>query len=129
LASNEVNYCFIPEVHFDLEGAHGFLPHLEKRLYAASHAVIVVAEGAGQEYFDEPKLTDVSGNIKYGDIGLLLNNTISEYCKQRNIPVTIKYIDTSYLVRSIPASSDDAVYCIMLSQNAVHGAMAGKTVL
>jgi len=127
LASNEVNYCFIPEVHFDLEGAHGFLPHLEKRLYTASHAVIVVAEGAGQEYFDEPQQIDSSGNVKYGDIGLLLKDAITAYCKQNNIPVTIKYIDTSYLVRSIPASSDDAVYCIMLAQNAVHGAMAGKT--
>lgn len=127
LASNEVNYCLIPEVHFDLDGPYGFLPHLEKRLHVASHAVIVVSEGAGQEYFTGPKERDASGNIKYGDIGLLLKDKISEYCKHRNIPVTIKYIDTSYLVRSIPASSDDAVYCIMLAQNAVHGAMAGKT--
>ncbi|HQQ50341.1 MAG TPA: ATP-dependent 6-phosphofructokinase, partial [Spirochaetota bacterium] len=87
----------------------------------------VVAEGAGQEYFDEPQQIDSSGNVKYSDIGLLLKDAITAYCKQKNIPVTIKYIDTSYLVRSIPASSDDAVYCIMLAQNAVHGAMAGKT--
>jgi len=127
LASNEVNYCLVPEVHFDLDGPYGFLPHLEKRLYTSSHAVIVVSEGAGQEYFTGPKETDASGNIKYGDIGLLLKDKITAYCKERGIPVTIKYIDTSYLVRSVPASSDDAVYCIMLAQNAVHGAMAGKT--
>lgn len=39
------------------------------------------------------------------------------------IKVPIKYIDPSYMVRSVPANANDAVMIYQLSQNAVHGAM------
>ena len=48
LAQQDVNYVLIPEVDFDLEGPGGVLAALEKRLEQRRHAVIVVAEGAGQ---------------------------------------------------------------------------------
>jgi 6-phosphofructokinase 1 len=40
---------------------------------------------------------------------------------------SIKYIDPSYTVRSVPANAADSMYCMLLAQNAVHGAMAGFT--
>lgn len=72
-------------------------------------------------------MRDASGNVKHGDIGVLLRDEIGSHFKKMDFHINIKYIDPSYIIRSIPASPDDAVYCIMLAQNAVHGAMAGKT--
>lgn len=127
LASNEVNYTFVPEAPFELQGPHGFLPHLKARLIDKSHAVVLVAEGAGQHLFEASGERDASGNVKYGDIGLLMRDEITKYLKAESFPFTMKYIDPSYIIRSVPASPEDAVFCIMLAQNAVHAAMAGKT--
>ncbi|MFH0976332.1 MAG: ATP-dependent 6-phosphofructokinase [Spirochaetota bacterium] len=127
LASNEANYVFIPEIGIKLSGENSFLEHLHNRLKRRGHAVIIVAEGAGQDYFKDNKQFDASGNIKYGDIGLFLKDEINKYFKQIDFHINLKYIDPSYMIRSMPASADDAVFCIMLAQNAVHGAMAGKS--
>lgn len=127
LASNEANYVLVPEVKFQLEGPKGLLDHLEKRLERKKHAVILVAEGAGQEYFQKEKTKDASGNLLHEDIGLYLRDRIKDHFKDKGFPISMKYIDPSYLIRSVPASADDAVFCIMLAQNAVHGAMTGKT--
>jgi 6-phosphofructokinase 1 len=127
LASSDVNYVFIPEVPFALHGENGFLPHLHERLKRKKHAVILVAEGAGQHFFADSFGKDASGNVKFGDIGIYLRDEIVRYFKEQKFPATVKYIDPSYMIRSVPASAEDAVYCIMLAQNAVHGAMAGKT--
>ena len=127
LASNEANYVFVPEIRFRLTGADGFLEHLRQRLERKKHAVILVAEGAGQEYFSAEKKKDASGNILHSDIGLFLRDEIKRHFKETDFHVNLKYIDPSYIIRSVPASADDAVFCIMLAQNAVHGAMAGKT--
>ncbi|MGV7929844.1 MAG: ATP-dependent 6-phosphofructokinase [Spirochaetota bacterium] len=127
LASNVVNYVLLPEVSFRLHGEGGLLDNLHRRLEAKRHAVILVAEGAGQEYFAGEKARDASGNVKHGDIGVLLRDEINAHFRKMDFHVNLKYIDPSYIIRSIPASPDDAVYCIMLAQNAVHGAMAGKT--
>jgi len=126
LASNEANYVLIPEVKFRLHGRGGMLEHLHGRLSEKSHAVILVAEGAGQEFFAESEV-DASGNKKPGDIGIYLRDEIIRYFKSINFHINLKYIDPSYIIRSVPASADDAVFCIMLAQNAVHGAMAGKS--
>jgi 6-phosphofructokinase 1 len=128
MALNEVNFVLIPEVPFDLEAPAGFLPVLKKRLQAKQHAVIVVAEGAGQNLFEkEKKITDLSGNVRLSDIGLLLKREIAGYFKRETMEVNIKYIDPSYLVRSVAAHANDAIYCIQLAQHAVHAGMSGYT--
>lgn len=128
LAGNDVNFVLIPEVPFRLEGANGLLETLRYRIARRKHAVIVVAEGAGQDLMHaEQGLTDASGNRRLGDIGAFLKDKISEFFSARKIPVTLKYIDPSYIIRSVPASPQDNVYCSRLAQNAVHAAMAGKT--
>ncbi|MDI7228047.1 ATP-dependent 6-phosphofructokinase [Leptospira santarosai] len=127
LASRNVNYCLIPEVNFDLYGNGAFLDDLEKRIRKKGHAVIIVAEGAGQKFFDSKEERDSSGNLKLKDIGLFLKDTMAEFFKEKNIPVNIKYIDPSYIIRSIPANAEDSVFCGFLAQSAVHAGMAGKT--
>jgi 6-phosphofructokinase 1 len=123
-----VNFVLVPELPFQLEGEKGFLKLLEKRLKAKRHAVIVVAEGAGQHLFEEASaVQDASGNIKHRDIGILLKDRIGEHFKQQGTEVTIKYIDPSYIIRSAPANASDSIFCNRLAYQAVHGAMAGKT--
>ena len=123
-----VNFVLIPEMTFDLYGENGFLEALKKRLMLKQHAVIVVAEGAGQHLFDtKQKMTDASGNIQHMDIGLLLKEKIKEYCASVSIRTTIKYIDPSYIIRSTAANANDSLFCNRLAYDAVHGAMAGKT--
>lgn len=128
LAEQDVNFVLIPEVDFDLEGPGGLFDKLEKRLALRRHAVIVVAEGAGQKFFtDEKNSEDKSGNIRLKDIGRYLKNRMARHFKDRGIDVTIKYIDPSYIIRSLPANANDQVFCNFLGRNAVHAAMAGKT--
>jgi len=128
LANSVVNFCLVPEVPFDLEGARGFLPALARRLQEKNHAVIVVAEGAGQEFFtDSMRAVDASGNVLHGDIGLFLKQRIQEFLVGQGVEHAIKYFDPSYLIRSVPAGGTDAIFCLHLAQNAVHAAMAGMT--
>lgn len=128
LAQQDVNFVLIPEVDFDLEGPSGLLSALEKRLAERKHAVIVVAEGAGQKFFADKKSNrDASGNIKLKDIGLYLKETISSFFTGKGIDVSIKYIDPSYMIRSLPANANDRVFCNFLGRNSVHAGMAGKT--
>ena len=126
IALKEVNFVLIPESKFQLHGPNGFLTHLEKRLEMRGHAVIVVAEGAGQELF-ERKGADLSGNIILGDVCSVLRQEIDQHFKKKNIDITLKFIDPSYIIRSVPANSNDRVYCGFLGQHAVHAGMAGKT--
>jgi 6-phosphofructokinase 1 len=128
LSMQEANFVFIPEMDFDLDGPKGFLEVLRKRIENRHHALIVVAEGAGQKFFEgESSEKDASGNIKNKDIGIYLKERISAEFQSNNIPVTIKYIDPSYIIRSAPANANDSKFCALLAQNAVHAAMAGKT--
>ncbi len=128
LSIGEVNFVLIPEISFDLHGPNGFLTVLRKRLEARHHVLIVVAEGAGQYFFDESdKSKDASGNIINKDIGLFLKDKISEEFNSTGFPYTLKYIDPSYIIRSAPANANDSKFCGLLAQNVVHAAMAGKT--
>jgi 6-phosphofructokinase 1 len=128
LAQQDANFVIIPEIEIKLTGENGFLPALEKRLKERKHAVIVVAEGAGQDFFDDQTTEyDPSGNIKLKDIGTFLKDKITEWFKEKNTPVTLKYIDPSYMIRSLPANSNDSVFCGFLGRDAVHAGMAGKT--
>ncbi len=127
LALKEVNFVLIPEAPFSLEGEGGLLPALEERLKSRGHAVIVAAEGAGQHLLAEQSGTDASGNPVLGDISELLRTFINSYLDARGMAHSIKYIDPSYIIRSIPANANDKVYCGFLGQYAVHAAMAGRT--
>jgi 6-phosphofructokinase 1 len=128
VASQEANFTLIPEVPFPLEGEGGLLDALRKRLLARRHAVIVVAEGAGQHLFACQRTEcDASGNAKLNDSGVFLRDRIIEHFKSIGMPVNMKYIDPSYIVRSVPANSDDALLCDQMARTAVHAAMAGKT--
>lgn len=129
LASHETNFCLIPEVPFDLDGPNGFFHYLEQRLEKRHHAVVVVAEGAGQELLASTNQTDASGNKKLADIGIYLRDKITEYFAAKKIHINLKYIDPSYEVRAAVTTANDSIYCERLGNNAVHAAMAGKTKL
>lgn len=131
LASHDVNYCFVPEVPCVLSGPSGFLEALGQRLVGHGHAVIVVAEGCAKQLLSDPVVRDASGNARYGggsvDVGLYLRDAVSEYVAGRFGFSNVKYIDPSYMVRSVPAGASDAIFCDTLARGAVHAAMAGKT--
>lgn len=130
LAQNDTNFVLIPEAPFDLKGRNGFLTTLKKRLKSRGHAVILAAEGAGQYLFNENASSlekDPSGNIRLQDIGSFLKNAIEDYFKKINMEINLKYIEPSYLIRSVPANASDGIYCNSLGQYAVHAGMAGKT--
>jgi 6-phosphofructokinase 1 len=128
LAEPDANYVLIPEVPFALEGNDGFLTHLLSRVRSRGHAVIVVAEGAGQDLVPaEEAGVDASGNKKLLDIGIFLRKRISDHFAAAGVELNLKYIDPSYAIRSVEANPFDSVYCIRLAQNAVHAAMAGRT--
>ncbi len=129
LAHPVVNFCLIPELDFDLHGENGLLAALERRFGSGKdHGVIVVAEGAGQRHIaGEPERRDASGNVLKKDIGDFLRREIKAYFDAKKIDVTIKYLDPSYSIRSVPARGTDAIRCYLLARNAVHAAMAGRT--
>ncbi len=130
LAQQEVNFVFIPEIDFDLDGPNGFLAKLEDRLAERRHAVIVAAEGAGQKFFSDAGLeTDASGNATLKDIGLYLKERILAHFEEKGIEVSLKYIDPSYTIRGLPANPNDSIFCGFLGRDAVHAGMAGKTKL
>lgn len=127
LAGGNVDFVLIPEVAFSLEGERGLMEALRYRLAKNKRAVIVVAEGAGQELLAGPDAFDASGNKRLADIGLFLRERVTEFFSQRRIPISLRYIDPSYMIRSVPANPQDNVYCSQLAQYAVHAAMSGKT--
>jgi 6-phosphofructokinase 1 len=124
LVDNHVNFVLIPEVPFTLEA---FLSAVRDRLERRNHAVIVVAEGAGQDLIGQTGERDASGNIKYGDIGIFLRDAIRDYFKRANMELNLKYIDPSYTIRSMPANPHDSAFCLLLGHSAVHAGMTGRT--
>jgi 6-phosphofructokinase 1 len=125
LSSRDVNLVLVPELPFDLKGERGILTNIRQRIRDRGHCVIVVAEGAGQEHLPATGEQDASGNIKLGDIGVFLRDTIRQ--ELSDMDLTLKYIDPSYIIRAAPANSADAIFCGRLAEDAVHAAMAGKT--
>ncbi|HHP7236095.1 MAG TPA: ATP-dependent 6-phosphofructokinase [Desulfobacterales bacterium] len=124
LANNDVNFCLIPEVRFSLPV---FLEALQQRIETRGHAVVVVAEGAGQELLEEGGGTDASGNLRLGDIGVFLKDRIKAHFQQNDLDLVLKYIDPSYSIRSLPSDTYDSAICLVLGHNAVHAAMSGRT--
>ncbi len=131
LANPYINYCLIPEEPFSLDGKDGnkaLLPNLMERMNKKHHAVMIVAEGAGQNLFNNAeKQKDASGNLLHHDIGVLLKDEIKRYFKEHNVELNLKYFDLGYTIRSVRAEGEDAVFCATLAQSAAHAAMAGKT--
>ena len=112
------------------------------KIHRNGHAVVVVAEGAGQALVDDgSKDTDASGNIKKKDFCSYLCEQIKDHFKERSLPLTLKFIDPSYQVsihmcrsshhllwlqiRSVAANAEDSYMCMLLGSGAVHSAMAG----
>lgn len=128
IASQDVNFTLVPEVPFVLDGDDGFLAALKERVQRRAHAVILVAEGAGQHLLRSgSEQRDASGNIKAKDVGAFLCAKIDAYFKAEKVPHVMRYFDPSYLVRSVAAGAEDAILCDFFARNAVHAAMAGKT--
>ncbi len=124
LANSDVNFCLVPEVDFTLEA---FLDSLQERLEKRGHAVVVAAEGAGQDLMGSTGERDASGNIRLIDIGVFLKDRITAHFQEQGIESNLKYIDPSYIIRSMPATPPDSAFCLMLGHNAVHAGMAGRT--
>jgi 6-phosphofructokinase 1 len=128
LAKNDADYVLIPEVPFALDGEYGLLAHLRRTVRTRGYAVIIVAEGAGQEYLaDEPASADASGNVRLHDIQRLLQQRITDDFAAHGQELNLKLLDPSYMIRSVPANPYDSVYCVRLAHAAVHAALAGRT--
>ncbi len=128
VASQDVNFCLVPEIPVVLEGRRGLLELLKQRILHRGHAVVVAAEGAGQDLLHcAARARDASGNLLQADIGVFLRDRIQEYFRSEGIESNLKYIDPSYVVRSVPANSEDQILCDVFARDAVHAAMAGKT--
>lgn len=124
LANGDVNFCLVPEVPFSFDG---FMAALDERLAQRGHAVIVVAEGAGQDLLSSMGERDASGNVRLADIGVFLRDRIQEHRRRLGADVSLKYIDPSYTIRSAPANARDAAFCTVLAHDAVHAGMTGRT--
>ena len=124
VASQDVNFCLVPEQPFSLDG---LLAALEKRLVNKGHAVIVVAEGAGQDLLGKSGEKDASGNTKLEDIGHFLRDAIGAHFKSRDIEMIMRYFDPSYQIRGCPANTEDSLLCDRMARHAVHAAMSGRT--
>jgi 6-phosphofructokinase 1 len=129
LASHDVDFVLIPEVPFGFDGPGGFTARLRERVRRQGHAVIVAAEGAGQDLLDYDGAVDASGNARLADVGALLRRVITEGFASAGDELSLRYVDPGYAIRSVPANGWDAVYCLRLAQAAVHAAMAGRTAM
>jgi 6-phosphofructokinase 1 len=128
LATAEANFVLIPEVAFSLDGPNGLLACLERRLDSRGHALIVVAEGAGQHFFPaESTPLDASGNRKYGDIGRFLKEAVTAHFQKRHAELNLKYMDPAYQLRGVVATPEDRIFCLQLARHAVHAALCGKS--
>jgi 6-phosphofructokinase 1 len=128
VASQDVNFTLIPEVPFELGGNGGFLAALRVRMLKRGHALVVVAEGAGQDLLGQTEAArDASGNLKLADIGPFLRERIEAHFKAERIPLVMRYFDPSYFIRSSPANAEDSILCDLFARHAAHAAMAGKT--
>ena len=90
-----------------------------------------MAEGCGATLERPGAERDASGNLRFSskelDVGPRLCEAIRAHFAARDMPATVKYIDPSYMIRSVAANPSDNQFCDLLARNAVHAAMAGKT--
>jgi 6-phosphofructokinase 1 len=125
-----VNFCLVPEVPFEIDGRHGLLACLERRLASRGHAVIVVAEGCAATSSSRrpsatPRATPATPTAA--------TTWAHPPGRHRRAPpgakvaASVKYIDPSYMIRSVAANASDAIFCDELARYAVHAGMAGRT--
>jgi 6-phosphofructokinase 1 len=129
LANHDVDFVLVPEVPFALDGPNGLLSVLRRRVNYHGHAVVVVAEGAGQDLLTTSGARDASGNTRLADIGQLLRDRIVTDFDDAGADLNLRYVDPGYAIRSVPANAYDAVFCLRLAQAAVHAAMTGRTAM
>jgi 6-phosphofructokinase 1 len=133
LANHDADVVLIPEVDFEPDGPDGLLAYVHRRMREHGHVVVVIAEGAGQHLLGAATspdgVTDASGNTRLNDIGPYLRARIDGHLRDNGIIPSIRYIDPSYAIRSVPANAYDKAYCLRLAHNAVHAAMAGRTAM
>jgi len=129
LANQNVDVVLVPEVPFALRGSGGLLTYVRSRVARSGYAVVVVAEGAGQDLVATDGARDASGNLRLADIGKVLRDGIAAEFAAAEMPLSLRYVDPGYAIRSVPANPYDAVYCTRLAQAAVHAAMAGRTAM
>lgn len=127
LAYRNVDFTLIPEVPFAIDGPQGLLAQVEATLRRNGHVLLAVAEGAGQKYLPQVTKEDASGNRKPGDIAAHLMGRMASHLADKGLRHSFKYIDPSYMVRSVPACASDKIYAAALGQHAVHAAMSGRT--
>ena len=130
VAEPDVNLVLIPEDPFVLDGEKGLIAWLAERLARRHHAVIVVAEGAGQELIDddgEGAERDASGNVRLLDVGAFLKRRLCQALDERGVVHSMKYIDPGYMIRSAPANPNDSIFASNLARHAVHAGMSGRT--
>jgi len=127
IAARGVDVCLVPEVAFELEGDRGLLRYVQSRVLTQGHCVLVVAEGAGQQFLSSSDGTDLSGNAKLAEIGPWLKDRVTDYMAEQGTPASIKYIDPTYMVRATPANAADNILCLQLAHDSVHAAFAGFT--
>lgn len=128
LAAQEVDCVLIPELRFELEGENGLLELVHQKIRSQGSAVVVVAEGAGQHFFENlPHSYDLSGNRHQHDIGTFLRSKFEAHFNKIKLNATLRYFDPGYSIRAVPANVADARYCDLLSRAAAHAGMAGKT--
>ncbi|KAH0865836.1 hypothetical protein HID58_083047 [Brassica napus] len=123
-AQRAINSAYI-EVPFNIHGPNGVLKHLKYLIETKGSAVICVAEGAGQNLLEKTNAKDASGNTILGDFGVHIQQETKKYFKEVSMPVDVKYIDPTYMIRAVRANASDGILCTVLGQNAVHGAFAG----
>jgi 6-phosphofructokinase 1 len=124
IADTHVGLCLIPEIPFSIDGV---VAALTRRLHDEGHAVLTVAEGAGQHLLDPTGSRDASGNVQYADIGMFLRDQLTLRLAAKDVDANVKYIDPSYMIRTLPANARDAAFCLTLGHAATHAALAGKT--
>lgn len=96
----------IPESPFYLEGKGGLFNFIEERLKENGHLVIVVAEGAGQEYVAADmrpgQEKDASGNRLLLDVGPWLSQKIKVWCNFFTfVPCILGFPSNRYLFQKI----------------------------
>lgn len=122
MSNQNVDFCLVPELPFELEGPDGLYEAIIERINEKKYCVVVVAEGAEEGLINpEEKITkvekkDESGNLIFDDIGIYLKGEIVKYALAKHkMPITLKYIDPTYMIRGVASNTEDTIMCAKLA--------------